>query len=138
MVYGDGIIKVKYSSATGLPLMIDLSDKELEYRWEFQYSNGLLMEERVDFAPKTGLSNAKFIFDYDNNFRLTSVSGRIGGQSMTDYKCTYSIETGKKSSFGQFKVRIFFSFKICKGSVPTGFQRLRSSGSLSYFSHLNL
>lgn len=104
VVYGDGIIKISYSAVTGLPLMIDLNDRDFEYRWEFQYTNGLLLEERVDFAPKTGLSNAKFIFDYDNNFRLTSVNGRIGGQSMPDYKCAYSIETGKKSSFGQFKV----------------------------------
>lgn len=110
MVYGDGIIKIKYSSGTGLPMMIDLNDKDFEYRWELQYSNGLLLEERVDFSPKTGLSNAKFIFDYDSNFRLASVGGRIGGQSISDYKCEYSKETGKKSSFGQFKVHIGLAF----------------------------
>lgn len=104
VVNGDGIIKIKYSSSTGLPIMIDLNDREFEYRWELQYSNGLLQEERVDFSPKTGLSNAKFTFDYDSNFRLTSISGRIGGQSISEYKCDYSKETGKKSNFGQFKV----------------------------------
>lgn len=104
VVYGEGIIKLRYSPGTGLPMMIDLSNRNFEYRWEFQYSNGLLTEERVDFAPKTGLSNAKFIFEYDNNFRFTSLSGRIGGQGIPDYKCAYSAETGKKSSFGQFKV----------------------------------
>ena len=104
MIYGDGIIKIKYSSSTGLPLMIDLNDRDFEYRWELQYNNGLLLEERVDFSPKTGLSNAKFSFDYDSNFRLTSISGRIGGQSISDFKCDYSQETGKKINFGQFKV----------------------------------
>ncbi|XP_065207120.1 teneurin-a isoform X2 [Planococcus citri] len=104
VICGDGIIKIKYSSSTGLPLMIDLNDRDFEYRWELQYSNGLLLEERVDFSPKTGLSNAKFTFDYDSNFRLTSISGRIGGQSISDFKCDYSKETGKKNNFGQFKV----------------------------------
>lgn len=105
VVYGDGMVKITYSTSTGLPAIIDLADKEFEYRWELQYNNGLVTEERVDFAPKTGLSNAKFVFDYDNNFRLSSMTGRIGGQNVIDYKCDYSAETGKMSSFGQFKVR---------------------------------
>jgi hypothetical protein len=62
------------------------------------------MEERLDFGAKTGLSNAKFTYEYDSNFRLTGVQGRIGGQNLPEHALDYNIRTGALEQFGQFKV----------------------------------
>jgi hypothetical protein len=62
------------------------------------------MEERLDFGAKTGLSNAKFTYEYDSNFRLMGVQGRIGGQSLPEYALAYNIRTGALEQLGQFKV----------------------------------
>ena len=80
------------------------SEREFEYRWDYQYVAGLLMEERLDFGAKTGLSNAKFTYEYDSSFRLTGVQGRIGGQNLPEHTLAYNIRTGALEQLGQFKV----------------------------------
>lgn len=59
---------------------------------------------RLDYGPKTGLSNSKFMYQYDDNFRLTSLQGRIGGQTLPEYTVQYNSKTGAKSQMGQFMV----------------------------------
>lgn len=58
----------------------------------------------MDFGAKTGLSNAKFTYDYDNNYRLTSVQGRIGGQNLPVHTLAYDSKTGAPEQIGPFKV----------------------------------
>ncbi|KAG8307286.1 hypothetical protein J6590_024932 [Homalodisca vitripennis] len=104
VVHGDGVTQIKHVPNTKLPSQILHSEKDFEYRWDYQYSGGLLMEERLDYSPKTGLSNAKFTYQYDDNFRVVSVQGRIGGQSLLDHVLKYSPRTGAKQQLGQFTV----------------------------------
>lgn len=104
VLHGDGRSQINYSSLTGFPSELLHSEREFEYRWDFQYVAGLLMEERLDFGAKTGLSNAKFTYEYDSNFRLTGVQGRIGGQNLPEHALGYNIRTGALEQFGQFKV----------------------------------
>lgn len=105
VVHGDGITKVKYWPSTQLPSQVLNIENDFEYRWDYQYNDGLLIEERIDYGPKTGLSNAKITYEYDNNFRVTLIEGRIGGQSLQEYRVQYNPVTGKKHTFGQFEVR---------------------------------
>jgi hypothetical protein len=105
VLHGDGRSQINYSALTGFPSELLHSEREFEYRWDFQYVAGLLMEERLDFGAKTGLSNAKFTYEYDSNFRLTGVQGRIGGQNLPEHALGYNIRTGALEQFGQFKVR---------------------------------
>lgn len=104
VVHGDGKTLYHYSQTSGLPSQVLHTELDLEYRWDYQFSNGLLMEERIDFGAKTGLSNAKFSYDYDNNYRLISVQGRIGGQNLPLYNLAYSVKTGSFEQIGPFKV----------------------------------
>lgn len=104
IVHGDGRSEFSYNSVTGLPSTVSHSERELEYRWDFEYSGGLLTEERIDFTAKTGLSNAKFTYEYDTNFRLISIQGRIGGQNLPAQPFTYSPRTGQPNQIGQFKI----------------------------------
>lgn len=107
IVHGDGITQIKQLLTTGLPSQVLHSEKDFEYRWDYQYSGGLLIEERIDYGPKTGLSNAKLTYQYDDNFRVVSVQGRIGGQSLPEHALQYSQKTGAKSQLGQFTVNNF-------------------------------
>jgi len=68
----------------------------------------LLIEERIDFGPKTGLSNAKITYEYDSNFRVILIEGRIGGQSLQEYHIEYNPITGSKQLLGQFEVSSFY------------------------------
>lgn len=104
IVHGDGQSEFSYNSVTGMPSTVAHTERELEYRWDFEYTGGLLTEERIDFSAKTGLSNAKFAYEYDTNFRLTSVSGRIGGQNLPAQSYSYNIKTGSPEQIGIFKV----------------------------------
>ncbi|XP_050530422.1 teneurin-a isoform X1 [Daktulosphaira vitifoliae] len=104
VVHGDGITKVKYWTNTQLPSQVLNIENDFEYRWDYQYNDGLLIEERIDYGPKTGLSNAKITYEYDNNFRVTLIEGRIGGQSLQEYRVQYNPITGKKQIFGQFEI----------------------------------
>lgn len=107
IVHGDGITQIKHVPNTGLPSQILHSEKDFEYRWDYQYNGGLLMEERLDYSPKIGLNNAKFMYQYDDNFRVISVQGRIGGQSLPEQVIQYSMKTGAKQQLGQFTVSYF-------------------------------
>ncbi|KAL1116307.1 hypothetical protein AAG570_005802 [Ranatra chinensis] len=104
VVHGDGITQLKHWADSGLPSQVLHSEKDFEYRWDYQYSGGLLTEERLDYGPKTGLSNVKFTYQYDDNFRLTSVQGRIGGQTLPEHSLQYNPKTGAKCQMGQFAV----------------------------------
>ncbi|XP_063988492.1 teneurin-a isoform X1 [Diachasmimorpha longicaudata] len=103
IVHGDGKSEIRYTES-GLPSEVIHTEKDVEYRWDYQYSAGLLVEERIDFGAKTGLSNAKFTFDYDSNYRLIAVQGRIGGQTLPSHTMAYSQLTGALELIGQFTV----------------------------------
>lgn len=104
IVHGDGKTVYHYSATGGLPSQVVHTELDLEYHWDYQYTGGLLMEERVDFGAKTGLSNAKFTYDYDGNYRLTTVQGRIGGQNLPQFNWAYNAKTGSADVTGPFKV----------------------------------
>ena len=82
VLHGDVRSQINYSALTGFPIELLHSEREFEYQWGFQCVADLLMEERLDFGAKTGLSNAKFTYEYDSNFHLTGVQGSIGGQNL--------------------------------------------------------
>lgn len=104
IVHGDGRSEFAYNAVTGMPSTVAHFEKELEYRWDFEYSAGLLTEERIDYTAKTGLSNAKFTYEYDTNFRVVAVQGRIGGQNLPAQTFIYSRRTGRPVQIGEFKV----------------------------------
>ncbi|XP_063927987.1 teneurin-a isoform X7 [Zophobas morio] len=104
VVHGDGKTLYHYSETSGLPSQISHVEPDLEYRWDYQFIGGLLMEERIDFGAKTGLSNAKFTYDYDNNYRLIAAQGRIGGQNLPQYNLAYNSKTGALEMIGLFKI----------------------------------
>jgi teneurin len=104
VVHGEGKSEFSYNRETGMPNTVAHVERDLEYRWDFEYNGALLTEERIDFNAKTGLSNAKFTYDYDSNFRLTSIQGRIGGQNLPGVTYTYSSKTGNLEQISQFKI----------------------------------
>lgn len=104
VIHGDGKTAYRYSTTTGLPSQVLHVEPELEYRWDYQFVGGLLTEERVDFGAKTGLSNAKFTYEYDDNYRLVNIAGRIGGQNLPQHEMAYNQKTGSLEAIGSFKV----------------------------------
>nr|CAD7569594.1 unnamed protein product [Timema californicum] len=104
VLHGDGRSQLNYSPVTSFPSEVLHSERDFEYRWDYQFQAGLLTEERLDFGAKTGLSNAKFTYEYDTNFRLTGVQGRIGGQNLPEHSLGYNPRTGAPEQLGQFKV----------------------------------
>ncbi|XP_068081732.1 teneurin-a [Anabrus simplex] len=104
VLHGDGRSQINYSPLTGFPNEVLHTEKDFEYRWDYQYTAGLLTEERLDFGAKTGLSNAKFTYEYDTNFRLVGVQGRIGGQNLPEHSLGYNSRTGAPEQIGQFKI----------------------------------
>lgn len=104
VVHGDGQTQIHYAENSGLPSEILHVDRDVDYRWESTYVGGLLVEERLDYGAKTGLSNAKIIYEYDNNYRITAVQGRIGGQTLIPHHIVYNSKTGAPELLGQFTV----------------------------------
>ncbi|XP_071056324.1 teneurin-a isoform X2 [Onthophagus taurus] len=104
IVHGDGKTIYHYSETTGMPSQVLHTEQDLEYRWDYQYIGGLLVEERIDFGAKTGLSNAKFTYDYDSNYRLINIQGRIGGQNLQQYNLGYNVKTGALELIWPFKI----------------------------------
>ncbi|XP_033243232.1 teneurin-a isoform X3 [Drosophila miranda] len=103
VVHGDGRSEFQYNEASGMPSTVSHAERELEYRWDFEYAAGLLTEERIDYVAKTGLSNAKFSYEYDSQLRVVALQGRIGGQSLPTQAFAYDPRTGQPSLIGQFK-----------------------------------
>ncbi|KAH8289150.1 hypothetical protein KR054_001033 [Drosophila jambulina] len=103
VVHGDGRSEFQYNEATGMPSTVSHTERELEYRWDFEYAAGLLAEERIDYVAKTGLSNAKFSYEYDSQLRVVTLQGRIGGQSLPSQAFAYDPRTGRPSLIGQFR-----------------------------------
>ncbi|XP_063706613.1 teneurin-a isoform X5 [Culicoides brevitarsis] len=104
VLHGDGKTEFTYNMATGQPNTVIHTERDLEYQWDFEHVNGLLVEERIDFIAKAGLSNAKFTYEYDTNMRLTQVAGRIGGTNLPSLIYTYNTKTGNLQQIGAFKV----------------------------------
>ncbi|XP_057656218.1 teneurin-a isoform X3 [Diorhabda carinulata] len=117
VVHGDGKTVYHYSETSGLPSQVNHVEADIEYRWDYQYTGGLLMEERIDFGAKTGLSNAKFTYDYDNNYRLVTAQGRIGGQNLPLHNLGYNYKTGSLEMIGPFKI---IKLKINETNVYDG------------------
>lgn len=116
-MHGDGATYFKWFADKGLPSQILHSDREFEYRLDMQFVGSLLTEQRIDFGLKSGLNNAKLTYEYDSNFRISMIQGRIGGQSLMNHPIEYNAKTGAKQLIGQFTV----SNELC---------------FLRYFSHL--
>lgn len=105
VLHGDGRTRINYSPQTGFPTSAQHTERDLEYRWDYSYSGGLLVEERIDFGPKTGLNNAKMSYEFDDNLRVISVTGRVGGQTLPEHSLAYSLQTGAATQLGQFTVQ---------------------------------
>lgn len=106
MIHGDGKSEINYSETTSnSPNEVVHSEKDLEYKWDLTHAGGKLVEERIDYGSKTGLSNAKLSYEYDDNFRVILISGRIGGQNLPELNMGYSPKTGSVIQIGQFKVK---------------------------------
>ncbi|KAK0097057.1 hypothetical protein PV326_003445 [Microctonus aethiopoides] len=103
VVHGDGKSEIRYTES-GLPSEVIHTEKDVEYKWDYQYNAGLLVEERIDFEAITNLNNAKFTFEYDANYRLIAVQGRIGGTTLPPYTLAYSPKTGALEQIGRFKI----------------------------------
>ncbi|XP_055298194.1 teneurin-a isoform X6 [Sitodiplosis mosellana] len=104
IIHGDGKSEFEYNTMSGMPTTVTHVERELQYRWDLEYTGGLLSEERIDFEAKSALSNAKFTYEYDTNFRVTSIQGRIGGQNLPAQSFGYNVRTGKPSQIGPFKI----------------------------------
>lgn len=104
IIHGEGKSEFTYNKETGMMITVAHTERDLEYRWDFEHNGALLTEERIDFNAKTGLSNAKFSYEYDSNFRLISTQGRIGGQNLPGNTFTYSSKTGNLEQISQFKI----------------------------------
>lgn len=104
IIHGDGRSEFLYNPITGTLSTVGHSERDLEYRWDFEYQGGLLVEERIDFSAKTGLSNAKFTYEYDSNFRVVSVQGRIGGQNLPAQSISFNPRTGTADQVGAFHI----------------------------------
>lgn len=118
VLHGDGQTRVSYSPQTALPTSVQHSERDLDYRWDYGYSGGLLAEERIEFGPKTGLNNAKISYEFDDNMRVVNVAGRVGGQALPEHALAYSPRTGASTQIGQFQVRGFAhsarGFVVCR------------------------
>ncbi|XP_068237244.1 teneurin-a [Palaemon carinicauda] len=103
IVSGDGKTEFGYGK-DGLVAEIMHEEVDLEYKIDFLYTGVLLQELRIDYGARTGLSNVKFTYEYDSNFRETSFAGRIGGQNLNPFPFAYSASTGGPSQIGHFEV----------------------------------
>ncbi|XP_050083154.1 teneurin-a isoform X2 [Anopheles aquasalis] len=114
IVHGDGRDEFLYqaggagggsaASTCDLPMAIIHTERDLEFRWDFDCVGGLLVEERIDFSARSGLSNVKFNYEYDDHFRLAAIGGRIGGQNLPQQAYGYDERTGRLATIGQFEV----------------------------------
>ncbi|CAL4070306.1 unnamed protein product [Meganyctiphanes norvegica] len=103
IVSGDGKTTFSYGD-DGLLSDIMHDEQDLDYKMDMLYAGKLLQEHRIDYGARTGLSNVKFTYEYDSNFRVTSFAGRIGGQNLPPFPYEYNIVTGGPSRIGEFKV----------------------------------
>ncbi|XP_037803536.1 teneurin-a-like [Penaeus monodon] len=103
IVSGDGKTQFAYGS-DGLMSETTHEEAFLEYKMDMLYTGRLLQEHRIDYGARTGLSNVKFTYEYDSNFRVTSFAGRIGGQNLAPFAFAYSAATGGPSQIGHFSV----------------------------------
>ncbi|XP_046395629.1 teneurin-a isoform X3 [Ischnura elegans] len=127
VVHGDGRTQIRYGpSPSPFPTEILHSERDFEYRWDGQLlssglgggdfgggrgKDGLLVEERLDFGAKTGLSSAKFAYDRSSSgisggsfWRVTSITGRIGGQALPEHTQAFSMRTGEPTAIAHFRV----------------------------------
>lgn len=103
IVSGDGKTEFAYGY-DGLLSEITHEEVELEYKMDMLYNGRLLQEHRIDYGARTGLSNVKFTYEYDSNFRETNFAGRIGGQNLLPFTYAYNAITGGPSNIGKFTV----------------------------------
>lgn len=52
LVHGDGRSQFIYSPTSGMPSQVLHFEKDLEYRWDYQYAGGLLYEERYVYTVR--------------------------------------------------------------------------------------
>ncbi|XP_069941027.1 teneurin-a isoform X3 [Cherax quadricarinatus] len=103
IVSGDGKTEFSYGS-DGLLSEIMHEELDLEYKMDLLYNGRLLQEHRIDYGARTGLSNVKFTYEHDSNFRVTSFAGRIGGQNLHPFPFAYNPSTGGPSQIAHFTV----------------------------------
>ena len=103
IVSGDSLTTFAYGS-DGLLSEVVHEEEGLEYFVVNLYAGKLLSETRVEYSARTGLSNIKLTYDYDSNFRVTKMAGRIGGQKVKPLHISYSSRTGEPTNIGNFLI----------------------------------
>uniref|UniRef100_A0A8D8XG00 Tenascin-like protein n=1 Tax=Cacopsylla melanoneura TaxID=428564 RepID=A0A8D8XG00_9HEMI len=126
IVHGDGATYFKWWLDKDLPSQILHSDREFEYRLDMQFVGSMLTEQRIDFGPKSGLNNAKLTYEYDSNFRISMIQGRIGGQSLMNHPIEYNAKTGAKQLIGQFTINWPQENEMTLSDMTASFTRIKN------------
>lgn len=103
IVSGDGITEFSYGEDSLLSEAVH-EEMDLEYKMDYIYQGRLLQEHRIEYSARTGLSNVKFTYEYDDNMRITKMDGRVGGQTLRPFHLSYSPRNGSPSTIGSFLV----------------------------------
>ncbi|CAG0878874.1 unnamed protein product [Darwinula stevensoni] len=102
VVHGGGKTSFLYHGA--VVRKIQAEERFFQCQYMRRLEGPLIREEKLDYDARSGLADAKFFYDYDENFRITSISGRIGGNRIPAFHYQYSSVTGGESRIGDFTV----------------------------------
>ena len=69
---------------------------QLTVRTSLHYDDGLVSDQRVNWAARSNMADAKFAYDRDSQLQVKRVRGRVGGQTVHKIGFYYGRERSKK------------------------------------------
>jgi len=102
-LYSEGKIQYKHKS-NGVTVISSIEDEFETTVHILKNGLGRKIQEKIEYNAKSGLGSAKFIYDYDSNFRPVSVKVRIGGNVLPEHRLHYSPKTGMLDQIGDFRI----------------------------------
>ena len=93
IVSGDRNTKFKYNERNMLTSIEH--NRAISVKTNFQYEQGILSDQRINFDAKSAFADAKFSYDNDRNLNIKRIKGRIGGQPIPKVGLYYGKENNK-------------------------------------------
>ncbi|XP_035680810.1 teneurin-3-like isoform X4 [Branchiostoma floridae] len=124
---GDVRVKYDYDDRSGRLNRVSLLDGNNACIVRYHHLGPLIDRQTVRFVDQAW-AGSKFLYEYDTNFRVTSVKADIGTVSLPAITYNYDLTLGKIEHFGSFEVMYYGSGQIVSNSNMTLTKQLDRTG----------
>ncbi|XP_033098929.1 teneurin-3-like isoform X2 [Anneissia japonica] len=123
------ITKFSYYKNSGQLRTVDIETADYNHQLRYKYFGSLISQQVVRTPSEADSVSVRFIYEYDENFKVVSIKSEFNSTDVADYTRRYDSKKGLLVEFGGFNVRYDYTSTIMQAISDKTFSMQKQFGS---------